>query len=106
MGKTMANFPPFKDGRTPVRILEPANNRRGDLLGRLMSYQFIAPGYAALRLAIQKPGREVDLVANHRIESRRAIAEGKPTKRPAAVADRTMFGGGPASYHDDDRHVL
>src|SRR5260370_26265059 len=105
MGKTMANFPPFKDGRTPVRILEPANNRRGDLFGRLMSDLFIALGYAAPRLAIQKPGREVDLVANHRIESRRAIAECKATKEPVGGADLNKFVGVLDAEQEDDRRV-
>lgn len=59
--------------RIPIRILEAENNRRGNLFGRLMSDLFIALGYAAPRLTIHKPGREFDLVAIHRVESRRAI---------------------------------
>lgn len=110
----MANSSPFKhivftrlqnDGRTPIRILEPANNRRGDLFGRLMSDLFIALGYAAPRLTIQKPGRELDLVANHRVESRRAIAECKATKEPVGGADLNKFVGVLDAEQEDDRPV-
>ena len=91
--------------RIPIRILEPENNRRGDLFGRLMSDLFIALGYSAPRLTIQKPGRELDLVAIHRVETRRAIAECKATKEPVGGADLNKFVGVLDAEHDDDRPV-
>jgi hypothetical protein len=62
-----------------IRILEKENNRRGDLFGRLMADLFVALGYEQPRLNIHKAGRELDLSADHRLESRRAIAERKAT---------------------------
>jgi len=63
----------------PIRILEKDNNRRGDLFGRLMADLFVALGYEQPRLNIHKSGRELDLVAEHRLEPRTAIAECKAT---------------------------
>jgi hypothetical protein len=60
-----------------IRILAEDNNRRGDLFGRLMADLFVALGYDQPRLNIHKSGRELDLVATHRLEPRRAIAECK-----------------------------
>jgi hypothetical protein len=92
--------------RMPIRILEPENNRRGDLFGRLMSDLFIALGYSAPRLTIQKAGRELDLVAIHRLETRRAIAECKATKEPVGGGDLNKFVGVLDAEHDDDRPLI
>jgi hypothetical protein len=67
---------------TSIRILEKDNNRRGDLFGRLMADLFVALGYEQPRLNIHKSGRELDLAAEHRLETRRAIAECKATADP------------------------
>ena len=63
-----------------IRILEAESNKRGDLFGRLMSDLFLALGYDQVRLNIHKTGREVDIEAVHRTESRHVIAECKATK--------------------------
>ena len=51
-----------------IRILEPDNNKRGDLFGRLMGDLFVALGYEFPRLNVHKSGRELDLSADHRVE--------------------------------------
>jgi NACHT domain-containing protein/restriction endonuclease len=78
---------------TPIRILEKENNRRGDLFGRLMVDLFVALGYEQPRLNIHKSGRELDLSADHRLESRRAIAECKATSEPIGGDDLNKFVG-------------
>jgi hypothetical protein len=90
---------------TSIRILETDDNRRGDLFARLMADLFVALGYDAPRLNVQKTGRELDLVATHRLERRRAIAECKATERPAGGADLNKFVGSLDAEHDDDRPV-
>jgi len=67
---------------TSIRILEHDNNRRGDLFARLMADLFVALGYEQPRLNIHKSGRELDLSADHRLESRRTVAECKATTEP------------------------
>lgn len=76
-----------------VRILEKENNRRGDLFGRLMADLFVALGYEQARLNIHKSGRELDLSADHRLESRRAIAECKATAAPIGGNELNKFIG-------------
>lgn len=77
----------------PILILEEENNRRGDLFGRLMVDLFIALGYEQAQLNIHKPGRELDLSADHRLEPRRAIAECKATASPIGGDDLNKFVG-------------
>jgi hypothetical protein len=60
-----------------IEILEKDKNKKGDLFGRLMADLFHALGYGEIRLNIHKTGREVDLQAKHRTESKTAIAECK-----------------------------
>ncbi|HZF08782.1 MAG TPA: NACHT domain-containing protein [Thermoanaerobaculia bacterium] len=78
---------------TRIRILEPDNNRRGDLFGRLMADLFVALGYEQARLNIHKSGRELDLWADHRLEPRRAIAECKATAEPIGGDEVNKFVG-------------
>jgi len=80
-------------GPIEVRILSNDNNAKGDLFGRLMSDLFIALGYEKPRLNVHKSGREVDLMADHRVESRIAIAECKATKSPIGGDDVNKFVG-------------
>jgi hypothetical protein len=77
----------------PIQILEKDNNRRGDLFGRLMADLFVALGYQVPRLNIHKSGRELDLEAEHRLESRRAVAECKATAKPIGGDDVNKFVG-------------
>lgn len=78
---------------TTIRILERDNNRRGDLFGRLMADLFIALGYDQPRLNVQRAGREIDLIAEHRHEPRRAVAECKATKQLVGGDDVNKFVG-------------
>lgn len=50
------------ESTTPIRILEKDNNRRGDLVGRLLADLFVALGYDQPRLNIHKSGRERESV--------------------------------------------
>ncbi|HVR10781.1 MAG TPA: restriction endonuclease [Thermoanaerobaculia bacterium] len=103
-----ASAPVYDDRRSshdetaPIRILEPDTNRRGDLFARLMADLFVALGYGTPRLNVQKTGRELDLVATHRIESRRAVAECKATERPIGGADLDKFVGTLDAEHEDE----
>lgn len=76
-----------------IRILEKDSNRRGDLFGQLMSDLFVALGYGQPRLNIHKSGRELDLTAEHRLESRGAVAECKATADPVGGDDVNKFVG-------------
>jgi len=76
-----------------IRVLESDNNKRGNLFGLLMSDLLYALGYQTARLNIQKSGRELDLVAEHRLEQRYAIAECKATSEPIGGSDLNKFAG-------------
>lgn len=82
----MINFP-------SIRIMENENNARGDLFGRLVSDLFLSLGYADIRFNIHKSGREVDIGATHRTESRYVVAECKATKHPIGGDDINKFAG-------------
>jgi NACHT domain/Restriction endonuclease len=90
---------------TSIRLLEKDNNRRGDLFGRLMADLFVALGYEQPRLNIHKSGRELDLSAEHRLESRRAIAECKATAEPIGGDDLNKFVGALDVEHEKDRPI-
>src|SRR5271166_2285346 len=76
-----------------IRILEPDNNKRGDLFGRLMGDLFVALGYEFPRLNVHKSGRELDLSADHRLEKRRVVAECKATGTTIGGDDVNKFVG-------------
>ena len=76
-----------------IRILERKANKRGDLFGRLMTDLLLALGYDQPRLNIHKSGREIDIEAEHRTESRRAIAECKAAKEKIGGAYINKFVG-------------
>ena len=78
---------------TTIRILESDNNKRGDLFGRLMVDLLFALGYETARLNIHKNGRELDLVADHRLENRHAIVECKATSEKIGGSDLNKFAG-------------
>jgi hypothetical protein len=80
-------------GATRIRILEPENNRRGDLFAQLMADLFVALGYEQPRLNVHKSGHELDLEAHHRLEPRRAIAECKATASAIGGDDLNKFIG-------------
>lgn len=76
-----------------MRILAADANGKGDLFGRLVTDLFDALGYTDSRLNIHKTGREIDIAAVHRLESRRAIGECKALERPVGGADLNKFAG-------------
>lgn len=78
---------------TSIRILEKEANRRGDLFGRLMADLFVALGYEQPRLNVHKPGHELDLSADHRLEPRRAFGECKATSDTIGGDDLNKFVG-------------
>jgi hypothetical protein len=88
-----------------IRILGNDNNRRGDLFGRLIADLFIALGYEQPHLNIHKSGREIDLSADHRLESRRAIGECKATAEPIGGDDLNKFTGALDVEYEDKRPV-
>lgn len=93
--------------QTPViHILARDSNLRGDLFARLMADLFVALGYGQPRLNIHKSGRELDLEADHRLESRRAIAECKATARPVGGDDVNKFVGALDAEYDSERPVI
>lgn len=76
-----------------IRILESESNKRGDLFGRLMGDLFLSLGYEQVRLNIHKTGREIDIEATHRTESRRVIAECKAIKDKVGGDEINKFVG-------------
>jgi hypothetical protein len=88
-----------------IRILEQDNNRRGDLFGRLMADLFVALGYEQPRLNIHKPGRELDLTANHRLEPRQARGECKATDDTIGGSDVNKFVGALDAEQDDGHPI-
>ena len=76
-----------------IEILENDKNKKGDLFGRLMSDLFHVLGYEKPRLNIHKTGREIDLNARHRTESKIAIAECKAHNNTIGGADINKFVG-------------
>lgn len=58
-----------------------------------MADLFVALGYEQPRLNIHKSGRELDLSAEHRLETRRAVAECKATADPIGGDDVNKFVG-------------
>jgi len=90
---------------TTIRILETDKNRKGDLFNRLMVDLFVALGYEQPRLNIYKPGRELDLSTNHRLENRRAVAECKATTEAIGGGDLNKFVGVLDADREDERPV-
>lgn len=77
----------------PIIILERDNNRRGDLFGRLMSDLFVSLGYDNIRLNVARSGREIDILAEHRLENRTAMAECKAVEEKIGGKEINAFAG-------------
>ncbi|HKP39794.1 NACHT domain-containing protein [Mycobacterium sp.] len=77
----------------PIRIVARDTNDQGDLLSRLARDLFLALGYENCRVNVHKTGREIDLMAVHRYESREVIAEMKSGIAPIGGADINKFVG-------------
>src|SRR5258708_26856213 len=92
---------------TSIRILENKSNKRGDLFTVLMSDLFLALGYDAIRVNVQKAGREIDIDATHRLEPRRVLAECKSTgKKVGGDAINKFVGILDAERRQDDDEIL
>lgn len=90
-----------------IRILEKDNNRRGDLFGRFMGDLFLSLGYDdVVRLNIARTGREIDIEAEHRLESRRALAERKAQKKPVGGMMINTFRGSVEAERVEHPEVL
>lgn len=76
-----------------IRILATGANARGDLFCRLMGDFFLALGYDDCHFDVSQAGREVDILARHRFESRVAVAECKATKDLIGGDDFNKFYG-------------
>jgi hypothetical protein len=76
-----------------ILILDNDKNKKGDLFGRLLSDVFHTLGYDKPRLNIHKTGREIDLLANHRMERKLCVAEFKAHNKPIGGADINKFIG-------------
>lgn len=76
-----------------IELFAKSNNKVGDLFCRLMGDFFHAIGYDEPRYDIQKSGREIDLTAKHRIETKVAIAECKAHKDTIGGSDINKFIG-------------
>lgn len=90
-----------------IRILETESNKRGDLFTILMADLFLALGYDAPSLNIQRVGREVDIEAKHRLEPRFVMAECKATKEKVGGDAINKFVGSLDAerwLHEDEVH--
>lgn len=76
-----------------IILLETDKNKKGDLFNRLAYDVFHALGFGEPRFNIPKPGREIDLVLQHRMENRFALAECKAHKEKVGGADVNKFIG-------------
>ena len=78
---------------TSIRLLANGNNQRGDLFNTLAKDLFFALGYDQLRLNVHKSGRELDIVGQHRHESRKLVAECKAHQKPMGGDELNKFLG-------------
>jgi energy-coupling factor transporter ATP-binding protein EcfA2 len=76
-----------------IRILAKEANQKGDLFGRLMEDLFLSLGYDNVRLNVARSGREIDIEAAHRLESRWAIGEAKAVDERVGGAEVNKFAG-------------
>lgn len=86
----------YVSGQEKVReiiLLETDKNKKGDLFNRRMYDVFHALGFGEPRYNIPKPGREIDLVLQHRTENRIALVECKAHTEKIGGADVNKFMG-------------
>lgn len=76
-----------------IILLETDKNKKGDLFNRLAYDVFHALGFGEPRFNVPKPGREIDLVLQHRTENRVALAECKAHEEKVGGADVNKFIG-------------
>lgn len=76
-----------------IILLGTDKNKKGDLFNRLMYDVFHALGFGEPRYNIPLPGREIDLIMQHRTENRVALAECKAHQEKIGGADVNKFAG-------------
>jgi hypothetical protein len=77
----------------PIRIIGATPNEKGDLLTRLARDLFFTLGYDDCYFDVHKTGREIDVIASHRFEPRRLVAECKNQAAPVGGAATNKFFG-------------
>lgn len=77
-----------------IIIAETDCNKKGDLFNQLVYDAFCTLGFSIIRSSnIQRVGREIDMILQHRTEKRIAIVESKATKKPIGGTDINKFVG-------------
>ncbi|MFD0439148.1 restriction endonuclease [Streptomyces chartreusis] len=76
-----------------IHVAADDKNVRGDLFNERMKDVVQALGYEVIRTNIHKPGREIDIVAKHVVEDRRALIECKAKKEKIGGGDINKFVG-------------
>ncbi|WP_146060153.1 MULTISPECIES: restriction endonuclease [unclassified Streptomyces] len=76
-----------------IFVVAEDDNKRGDLFNERMKDLVHALGYEVTRTNIHKPGRELDIVAKHSLEDRRAVIECKAKKEKIGGGDINKFVG-------------
>ncbi|MCI9147224.1 MAG: NACHT domain-containing protein [Hungatella sp.] len=93
-----------------IIILETDKNKKGDLFNRLVYDVFHALGFERPRYNIPKPGREIDMVLQHRTENRVALVESKSEENKIGGSDVNKFAGAfeveRGKYEEEGSHVV
>ena len=76
-----------------IYLSEADPNRKGDLFNERMKDLVHALGYEVQRVNISKPGRELDLIALHRLEGRKVVVECKAQVDTIGGGDINKFVG-------------
>jgi restriction endonuclease Mrr len=76
-----------------IIVLEKSKNKKGDLFNRLVCDVFHALGFGEPHYNIQKSGREIDMILQHRTEKRVAIVESKTLKNKVGGKNINKFVG-------------
>ena len=76
-----------------IILLEKDKNKKGDLFNRMVYDVFHSLGFGKPRYDVQKSGREIDMILQHRTERRVAIVESKAWKQKVGGSDINKFVG-------------
>lgn len=76
-----------------IILLEKDINRKGDLFNRMVYDVFHSLGFGEPHYDVQKSGREIDMVLQHRTERRIAIVESKAWKQKVGGSEINKFVG-------------
>src|SRR6476661_6089788 len=78
----------------PLRLIAASTNEYGDLLTRIARDLCHALGFSPIRLNVNRTGREVDIVGEHRLERRRFLCgECKSAADPVGGDEVNKFVG-------------